>query len=275
MSDPVIWRSPGVRVLGTTRRRGHRRRRPGRISLNLPRYEEGARVPAGSTVPLRDGSRVVIRPIEPEDREALAEGFRRLSPESRYRRFFGPVTRLSERDLDYLTRVDHQDHEALVAVEESTGEGVGVARYIRTGRDVAEAAIVVADGWQRRGVGTALLAALVKRARQEGIGRFEATVLAYNEDAIQLLERLGHTTRAQLGREVELKIDLPELEPTARVGPVLGQFAIGTLEPARALLEGIPSAGLPLPASVTREVRASARSRAARATPWPGRPTGR
>jgi len=189
------------------------------------------------TAQLRDGSRVVIRPIEPEDREALDEGFRRLSPESRYRRFLRPVARLSERELDYLTHVDHQDHVALVAVEERTGEGVGVARYVRTGRDVAEPAIVVADDWQNRGVGTELLAALVRRARQQGIGRFEATVLARNEDAIQLLERVGHTSRKQLGRELELQVDLPEPEPTARVRPLLGQFAIGMLKPAHALLE--------------------------------------
>lgn len=94
------------------------------------------------TVQLRDGTRVLIRPIEPEDRTALAEGFQHLSPESRYRRFFAPVIGLSEGDLDYLTRVDHHAHEALVAVEETTGEGVGVARYVQTGPDVAEPAIV-------------------------------------------------------------------------------------------------------------------------------------
>ena len=118
------------------------------------------------TVELRDGSRVVIRPIEPDDRAALVAGFERLSAESRYRRFFGPITHLSERDLDYLTRVDHHDHEALVAFEDGTGDGVGVARYVRTGPDVAEPAIVVADDWHGRGAGSRLLDALVKRAQE-------------------------------------------------------------------------------------------------------------
>ena len=138
---------------------------------------------------------MVIRPIEPEDREALAEGFERLSPESRYRRFFAPVAHLSERDLDLLTRVDHHDHEALVALVPATGEGIGVARYVRTGADVAEPAIVVLDDWQGRGVGTRLLDALVERARDEGVRRFEALVLAYNAEAIHLLSSLGETTR--------------------------------------------------------------------------------
>ena len=81
---------------------------------------------------LRDGSRVVIRPIEPDDREALAAAFERLSPESRYRRFFAPVSRLSERDLDYLTCVDHHDHEALVETWLNAGldEGIETSKAV-------------------------------------------------------------------------------------------------------------------------------------------------
>ncbi|HWE14858.1 MAG TPA: GNAT family N-acetyltransferase [Solirubrobacteraceae bacterium] len=208
------------------------------------------------TVQLRDGTRVLIRPIEPDDRTALAEGFQRLSPESRYRRFFAPVRGLSERDLDYLTRVDHHAHEALVAVEETTGEGVGVARYVQTGPDVAEPAIVVADDWQGRGAGAQLLGALGNRAREEGIRRFEAPVLAYNEDAIHLLERLGHTTSAQQGLELELKVDLPEPEPTAQIRPLLKHFATGALQPARALIERLwPLASAPKDTSALRPSR--------------------
>ena len=76
------------------------------------------------TVTLPDGSRLLIRPIEPADRERVAAGFERLSPESRYRRFFSPLPELSGRQLDYLTRVDHHDHEALVALDADSGEGV-------------------------------------------------------------------------------------------------------------------------------------------------------
>jgi GNAT superfamily N-acetyltransferase len=180
---------------------------------------------------------VVIRPIEPDDRAQLAEGFERLSPESRYRRFFAPVAHLSERDLDFLTRVDHHDHEAVVALVEATGQGVGVARFVRTGEQVAEPAIVVLDDWQGRGAGGRLLEALVERAREEGIRRFEAPVLAYNTEAIRLLSSLGETIRRPEGREVQLKIELPEAEPAARVRPLLREFATGALEPARALLE--------------------------------------
>ena len=85
---------------------------------------------------------------------------------------------LRERDLDYLTQVDHHDHEALVAVDEATGEGVGVARFVRTGPDVAEPAVVVADDWQGRGPARGCSTLLAERAREEGIARFVAPVLA-------------------------------------------------------------------------------------------------
>ncbi len=189
-------------------------------------------------VTLKDGSRVRIRPIAPEDRTALAEGFERLSPESRYRRFFSPVAKLRERDLDYLTRVDHHRHEALVAVDPVTGNGVGVARFVRTGPGVAEPAIVVADDWQGRGVASQLLRALARRAREEGIERFDAPVLATNRDAIAVFERLGETTHHPAGRELELRIVLAEDEAVP-VGPqaFLRAFAEEVVSPVRGLLD--------------------------------------
>jgi nucleotide-binding universal stress UspA family protein/RimJ/RimL family protein N-acetyltransferase len=191
-------------------------------------------------VKLRDGSQIAIRPIEPGDRDALAAGLARLSPESRYRRFFAPVPRLSARDLDYLTQVDHHDHEALVAVDADTGEGVGVARFVRIGPGRAEPAMVVVDDWQGRGVASVLLDALAVRAREEGVERFVAPVLADNVEAMRVLERLGRTVSRPAGREVELEIELtPAADRRVRVGALLGHLATGALAPARALRDRV------------------------------------
>jgi GNAT superfamily N-acetyltransferase len=183
-------------------------------------------------VTLRDGSRIAIRQMRPSDRDGLAAGFARLSPESRYRRFLVPVPSLGARELDYLTRVDHRDHEALLAIDPATREGVAVARFVRTGEGVAEPALTVADDWQGRGVGTALLAALVSRARDEGIVLFEAPVLATNTEAIHVLESLGPTSRRRDGGVLTLRIELPA--PGAEEGywrELLAQFAAGAAEP--------------------------------------------
>jgi GNAT superfamily N-acetyltransferase len=194
----------------------------------------------GELVALRDGSCVRIRPIAPEDRAELAAGFERLSPESRYRRFLSPLPRLSERALDYLTQVDHHDHEALVAADEGTGAGVGVARYVRTDGTRAEPAVAVADDWQGRGLGTVLLDALVDRARSEGISLFEATVLATNEPAISLLEGAGATTRTQAGHEVLIEVSLPEPPGAgARLAGLLRAVACGAVAPRGALVRGL------------------------------------
>ncbi len=167
-------------------------------------------------VKLHSGSQISIRPIEPKDRAGLSSGIDRLSLQSRYQRFFVPVNRLQERDLTYLTLIDHHDHEALLAFDEDSGVGVAVARYVRTSAAVAEPAIVVVDEWQRRGVGSALIAALVQRARNEGIVRFEAPVLASNGAAIRLFERIGPTDKRPDGPEVKLIIELCEDPPATR-----------------------------------------------------------
>jgi nucleotide-binding universal stress UspA family protein/RimJ/RimL family protein N-acetyltransferase len=184
-------------------------------------------------VELRDGTHVQIRPLGPGDRDALAAGFERLSPESRYLRFFGPVPRLTEAQLRYLTDVDHHDHEALIAVDPDTGDGVGVARFVRTDARVAEPAIAVIDDWQGRGVGGVLLDQLADRAREEGIATFAAPVLAHNEAAIAALRRLGETRVERQGHEIELHIELGDPRAAApTLQDLLRQAAEESIRPA-------------------------------------------
>jgi RimJ/RimL family protein N-acetyltransferase len=161
---------------------------------------------------LRDGTEILIRPIRPDDREELAAGVRRLSPESRYRRFFTPTNELSASELSYLTEVDHHDHEALVALEPASGHGIGVARFVRSADDpeVAEVAVAVADSWHNRGVATALLDRLTQRAREEGVKRFSAEILADNRPMLELIEDLGDVTLRHLDQgSVAIEVQLP------------------------------------------------------------------
>jgi acetyltransferase len=145
-------------------------------------------------VRIRDGAQVDVRPIEPGDADALRAAFERLSLESRYERFLSPLDHMSTAMVRYFTEVDHHDHEALVALDPDDGQRlVAVARFVREpdAPELAEAAITVADDWHGRGLGTAMLNELAERARDEGVKRFTAFVLARNEDMIDMLFRLG------------------------------------------------------------------------------------
>ena len=168
--------------------------------------------PETSERTLHDGSTILLREVRPTDRGAIAAGFERLSPESRYRRFFTAMSRLSESDLTYLTEVDHHDHEAVIAYEPGGGP-VGVARYVRGEHpEEAEVAVAVVDDWQGQGAATALLERLVERAAENGIKRFVASVLEENEDALELFRSISPedpSPRRSAPGQLELIIDLP------------------------------------------------------------------
>lgn len=162
-------------------------------------------------IALRDGSAIRVRKGHQRDRDLLLAGFEQLGPRSRYQRFLSAMPRLSEATIEYLLDVDHHDHEVLVAIDEVTGAGVGVARFVRLADrpDTAESAVTVIDDWQSRGVGTILLDLLADRAREEGVVRFTALLLAENREMHDLLRSLGpvRTVAEELGR-VELEIEL-------------------------------------------------------------------
>jgi len=161
-------------------------------------------------VALREGSRVLIRPVHSTDAALVADGFARLSPRSRQLRFLTAKKQLSGAELRYLTDVDHHDHEALVAVNPADGRGVGIARYIRHAGDphAAEIAVTIVDDWQGRGLGTELITRLSGRARCEGICRFTALVA---EDNTVVARMLGNSSARLAGRgpgTVEYQIPL-------------------------------------------------------------------
>ncbi len=164
----------------------------------------------GTRAVLRDGSAVLIRPIQPADAPLLADGFARLSLKSRQQRFLTPKQELSPAELRYLTDIDHHEHEALGAVSRADGRGVGIARYVRRAEDpqTAEIAVTVVDDWQGRGLGAELLARLSDRARQEGICRLTALVTAENDAVRGLLHSAGADLVGRDSSDLEYEITL-------------------------------------------------------------------
>jgi hypothetical protein len=149
-------------------------------------------------ITLADGARLRVRPIDPADRDPLAEAFARLSDQSRRRRFLAPKPRLTTRELEYLTDVDHVTHEALVAIDETTGHIVGVGRYAtgHVGRPVADMAV-----------------RLVECARANGITALTGSTLSDNLGARALLDRLGFRTCSASAGVLEVELDVPRATP--------------------------------------------------------------
>ena len=156
---------------------------------------------------LADGAEVVIRPFEPGDGRDLEAGLRRLGALSRLRRFRTPAKRMSRDEVARLTDIDHVWNEATVAFDAATGEAIGVARYMRSRDDPAQAefACTVLDAWQHRGVGTALAEHLAARARAAGIERLVARTVVGNDPARRLMAHFADSvTEHRVGGTVEV-----------------------------------------------------------------------
>lgn len=139
-----------------------------------------------------------LRPLEPDDGALLEEIFDQLGPTSRYQRFLVPKLRLTSYELRVLTAVDHEHHEAVVALSLPDERPVGVARFVRGADDpaVAEVAVEVVDAWHRRGVGSLLIEALVDRAVELHVRQLAAVMVHGNVAALRLL----HRVRGELDR---------------------------------------------------------------------------
>jgi len=169
---------------------------------------------APETVTLRDGKTVTIRPIRADDAPRLQALHSRLSPESIYLRFLGVRPVLPPKEARRLASVDYHTRMAFVATREEGGEEIilAVARYAAIGADkpdLAEAAIVVEDGYQGKGLGTLLMERLVAYARAHGIRAFLAEASFENDRIMQFIQRAGLPVEKKLESGVwEVRVKL-------------------------------------------------------------------
>jgi acetyltransferase len=150
---------------------------------------------------LSDGADIVIRPIRPEDAEIEQAFVRKLSPEAKFFRFMNSLQELGQDLLIRLTQLDYDRELALIATLEQDGEEteLGVARYFgNPDGQTAEFALVVADDWQRRGLGTRLMTCLIEAAREKGFRALQGEILAGNVKMLGLMKKLGFVSRASL-----------------------------------------------------------------------------
>ena len=152
---------------------------------------------------MKDGTPYAVQPCVEQGtahtaeflKTQIASALGKLSVQSRWQRFASPMARLTDAQLDYLTRLDGKDRVAWCAAVERDGDehGIGLARYVRLADEpaVAEFAVTVVDEFQAQGVGYALLTKLQETARDNGLTSLRGYVLPSNRRMLALCRRLG------------------------------------------------------------------------------------
>jgi RimJ/RimL family protein N-acetyltransferase len=145
---------------------------------------------------LKDGTEVTVRAIRPDDAAHILAAFTTLDKEAIYRRFFSPKRELSNAELKDLTDVDFNQVVALVATMQIDGAETLMAggRYVVEARDSpesAELAFLTGEAYRGQGIASLLLRHLASLAREAGLSRLEADVLAENQSMLNVFCRSG------------------------------------------------------------------------------------
>ena len=174
------------------------------------------RASPGGILQLRDGRAAAVRPARPADAQAVQRFVRELSPRARRLRFLGAVAELSPAQLDVLTGAEDPRDLSLVALSANAGGPriVAMAQYASGDPPAAEFAVVVADAWQRQGLGERLLGMLLARAAEVGVRAMNGFVLADNWPMLALAAKLGFAA-AEDGDPNLVRVDRP-LPPPRR-----------------------------------------------------------
>lgn len=182
-----------------------------RYRLEVPMLVPGTRAPAPESPPihLADGAEVVVRELLTSDEESIRDFYRGLSPATLGKRFLTPYPSLPESMLRHLAAAGREDRCVIVATH--GGAIVGEARFhLAGGTDGAEVAVVVADDWQGRGLGTELASRLAGLARARGLTAFTGSMQANNRAAAGLLASLAPAADRRISSgELEFQVPLP------------------------------------------------------------------
>ncbi|CAN5343842.1 GNAT family N-acetyltransferase [soil metagenome] len=158
--------------------------------------------------PLRGGGEYTVRPIHPDDAQMLQEMMKHLSQESRYFRFISSIVELPPSMLARFTLIDYDREMALVAVFRERRSGpngelpeteriVGVSRYVTNpDQSSCEFALVVADDFSGKGLGSRLMLSIMDVAREKGLSEIEGLVLTQNPGMLKLMKSLGYTIKS-------------------------------------------------------------------------------
>ena len=185
-------------------------------------------------ITLKDDSRAFMRPLKLTDEPLLREMFYRCSPESIHSRFFRMIAAMPHDKLQDFLRVDYAADMALVVLEDASENApvIGVAHYRSDPRtDFADAAFLVRDDWQNKGIGTHLVGRLAEVARRHNIAGFTADVLHGNHGMLQVFHRCGYPVESEVSDGI-YSLRIPFIDKADAAPPRRADRSPADTEPA-------------------------------------------
>jgi RimJ/RimL family protein N-acetyltransferase len=203
---------------------------------------------------LSDGTRIVLRPVQPQDSPLLSAMMARLSSQTKYNRFHGTVNNLTSTHLRYMSCVDQQRHVAFVLTTLQNGEEhiIADARYVvdeNAADESAEFAIMVEDQWQRFGLAKHAMQALTTAASNNGLRWLHGDVLAENCPMLALMEQChfcctpDRSDEKMVHAEILLTAADHKSNTTSDTPNTFGHFLWQWLKSARSLIQQQPHGG--------------------------------
>ncbi len=141
---------------------------------------------------LRDGTRILLRPVRPEDEPLYGPFFAAVTPQDMRLRFFAPVKEFGHAFIARFTQIDYARAMAFIAVDEASGEMLGVVRlHSDANYERGEYAVLVRSDLKGRGLGWLLMQLIIEYARAEGLRLIEGQVLSENAAMLEMCKKLG------------------------------------------------------------------------------------
>ena len=171
-------------------------------------------------VVLRDGTRVLFRPLMPEDAALYPDFLAEVTPEDLRLRFFAPMRQVSHELIDRLIHYDPANAMAFIAIAEDSGRMLGVVRlHDDPGGNSGEFAILLRSPLKGRGLGWLLMKHMIAHARQKGLAHIRGQVLAENSSMLTMCTELGFRITDDPSERGVRQVDLPLHELSSPISP--------------------------------------------------------
>ena len=208
--NPLLADEQGVLAAGAYMRIARADPRAESDRLAVRPYPQGLE----EIVTLRDGRKVMLRPVRPEDEPSHHDFITRLSPEDSRFRFFHYVRSMPHSELARLTQIDYDREMAFIATTAGShgegGETLGVIRAVADpDNEAAEFSVVVRSDIKRQGLASRMLRKLVEYCRNRGTLRLEGEVLAENHGMLAMVKNFGGFTLTDTLEEGTVRVVHP------------------------------------------------------------------